>query len=181
MTKTAGWTSPLGAAAAAALLLGAQPVLAETSDSLGQRVTDAFNEAVEAGRAEHYQAACRGFNSAAGLYKNAIYALMAEPMGTDKERDYVKRQANALQDRVDTAKEYAQVVCPLSDGPSGDDTASTSDTGDDNAATKEDLLLLEGQYTQFKQRSRFARIEAEDELSILSPNRTEPNRDSILN
>ena len=139
MARFTGWTSPLGALLAAALLLGAQPVRAESSESLGQRATDAFNDAVLAGRAEHYQAACRGFNSAAGLYKNAIYALMAEPMGTDEERDYVKRQANALQDRVNTSKEYAKVVCPLSDGPSGDDTISTSGNGDDNAATKEDL------------------------------------------
>ena len=133
----------MGALAAAALLLGAQSARAETSDSLSQRATDAFNDAVLAGRAEHYQAACRGFNSAAGLYKNAIYALIGEPMGTDEERDYVKRQADALQDRVDTAREYAKVVCPLSDGPSGDDTILTSSTGDDNSATKEDLQRTE--------------------------------------
>ena len=139
MAGTVGWTSPLGTLVAAALLLGAQPVLAETSESLGQRATDAFNDAVAAGRAEHYQAACRGFNSAAGLYKNAIYALMGEPMGTDEERDYVKRQANALQDRVNTSKEYAKVVCPLSDGPSGGDTISASGNGNDNSATNEDL------------------------------------------
>ena len=143
MARITRWTSPLGALLAAALLLGAQPVRAETSESLGQRATDAFNDAVLAGRAEHYQAACRGFNSAAGLYKIAIYALMAEPMQTDEERDYVKRQANALQDRVDTAKEYAKVVCPLSDGPSGDDTISTSSTGNANSATKEELQRTE--------------------------------------
>ena len=139
MARIAGWTSPLGALAAAALLLGAQPVLAETSDSLSQRATDAFNEAVVAGRAEHYQAACRGFNSAAALYNNAIFALIGEPMQTDEERDYVKRQGQALQDRVDKAKEYAKVVCPLSDGPTGGDTISASDSGNDNSAYKEEL------------------------------------------
>ena len=80
-----------------------------------------------------------GLSRRGGLFNSAINALIAEPMQTDAERDLVKRQANTLQEGVDAAKEYAKVVCPLSEEPTAGGSAAGSNETDYDFAAKRDL------------------------------------------
>lgn len=138
MAGLALWKAPLGGLIAAALLLGAQPVLANDPVSLERDAMSEFNAGVDAENDGQNQTACRRYRNAAGLFNNAIYALLSYPMGTEDERDNVKGAANQLQSRVDLAKERANGVCGLSDGPSrGASSAAVSDDGADTASLEE--------------------------------------------
>ena len=100
MTKHAIWI----ALSMALVLLSSAPAAAQDTDTLAARATEAYNDAVDAGKSGRYDSACRGFGNAAILYENAINSLFSHSMATEEDRDTIKQYANQLQANADDSK-----------------------------------------------------------------------------
>lgn len=162
MKAWTGWKAPLRLVIAAAIVFGAQPVLASDAHSLDRDAVGEYNAALDAEQAGQNQTACRRYRNAAGLWENAIYALMGESMQTEDERDTVKAAADQLQAMSDKAKQKASAVCGLSDGPAqSGSSSSASDDIDWNAERKQDLQGIQT-LAQSQYRDADAKYEAGD-------------------
>jgi len=132
--------------AAIAVLYGAAPAAAQDADTLASRATEAYNEALAAGKSGRYDSACRGFGNAAVLYENAINSLFSKSMATEEDRDYIKQYANQLQVNVDDSKEGAKAACYLRDNPAPIEQSSSSGSSyEDLGSQKEALQRLVSQ------------------------------------
>lgn len=124
----------------ALVLLSSAPAAAQDTDTLAARATEAYNDAVDAGKSGRYDSACRGFGNAAILYENAINSLFSHSMATEEDRDTIKQYANQLQANADDSKKAAKAACYLRDNPApASESVSAAPSYDDLDSQKKDL------------------------------------------